>query len=173
MNYIDVNTRQLKRGEYYLFEFGDADYLDIADITDITEGNFNETPSEYTSRYLGKFLVKYNNINEEYPTFIFYDVLPVNDKIPILEEIDNRYLNKDRVLIYNYRYSNSNGQIPIKVYVPSETIIDNIKQKYERKMSKTLKEQRKVNKTTKRMTKKVKADELRRHISSFIRPPTP
>jgi hypothetical protein len=40
-------------------------------------------------------------------------------------------------------------------------------------MSKTLKEQRKVNKTTKRMTKKVKADELRRHISSFIRPPTP
>jgi hypothetical protein len=143
MDYIDVNTTPtpLVRGAYYLFEFGDADDY-VAGITDdftdeisannvdITMGEFNRS-SQYSTRYLGKFLVKYNNINEGFPdgfpTFIFYDVLPVNfDKIPILEEYDNGYVKEDRVLIYNYT-ENGNGHIPIRVYKASDTIIENIK----------------------------------------------
>ena len=144
MDYIDVNTTPLVRGAYYLFEFGDADdYIEgIADdgiITgvaannvDITMGDFNNIPPHlrlYTTRYLGKFLVKYNKVNEHFPTFIFYDVLPVNfDKIPILEEYDDGYVKEDRVLIYNYS-ENGNGHIPIRVYKPSDKIIHDIKQK--------------------------------------------
>ena len=76
-------------------------------------------------------------------------------------------MKKDRVLIYNYE-DNPNGQIPIRVYKPSETTIHIIKQKNEKTIRKTLKEKRKVNKTIKKMTQKVNADELRRHIRSLI-----
>ena len=106
MNYIDVNTVNLERGEYYLFEFGHADHIQYDNINtvDITEGIFNKTPEhmdsdsyrQYSSRYLAKFLVKYVENGKILPTFIFYDVLTVNNKIPILEEYDEGYEKRPR-----------------------------------------------------------------------------